>query len=73
MTDCNQIFFPAVNDEIPDINFRENGYLYLAGHRSKHVLEQNNATQLSCGADWMDLLNATQLGALSHRDIDYDI
>jgi hypothetical protein len=52
----------AVDGEIPDINFRENGYLYLSNYKGKEILERNNATQRSCGADWIDLLSPRELG-----------
>jgi heme/copper-type cytochrome/quinol oxidase subunit 2 len=41
--------------EIPDVQFHENGYLYLASEKGKKALEKNNSIQKECGVDWMDL------------------
>ena len=57
----------AVDGDIPDINFRENGYLYLSNDKGKELLERNNATQKSCGADWIDLLTPRELGDKSNQ------
>lgn len=51
----------AVNGEVPDIQFHENGYLFLGGDKSKHILETNLKTQKECGADWIEGLNKAQL------------
>jgi glycine/D-amino acid oxidase-like deaminating enzyme len=52
----------AVDDDIPEIGFHENGYLFLAGdERGRDVLERNHATQTSCGAD-VTLLDVETLG-----------
>ncbi len=52
----------AVDGEsIPDVQFHENGYLFLAGTNSKHILETNMKTQHECGANWIDLLSNKQL------------
>ena len=52
----------AVDDEIPDVQLHQHGYLFLANTSSgKQVLEDNNRLQRSCGVDWIDLLTPTQL------------
>ncbi|RYH26380.1 FAD-binding oxidoreductase, partial [archaeon] len=51
----------AVDGEIPDLQFHENGYLFLTGDKSKHVMLENYQTQRECGADWMKLLNKEQM------------
>lgn len=51
----------SVNGEVPDLQFHENGYLFLSGERSKHVLEANYKTQRECGADWMTLMDGSAL------------
>ena len=58
------LFFSAVNGEIPNINFRENGYLYLADYKGKNQLEKNNKIQRSCGVDWIDLFTSKELGKI---------
>ena len=52
----------AVDDEIPDVQLHQHGYLFLANTSSgKQVLEDNNRLQRSCGVDWIDLLTSSQL------------
>ncbi|MFI4986506.1 MAG: NAD(P)/FAD-dependent oxidoreductase, partial [Alphaproteobacteria bacterium] len=41
----------AVDDEVPQVSFRESGYLFLASEAGRAVLEQNHATQRAHGAD----------------------
>jgi glycine/D-amino acid oxidase-like deaminating enzyme len=42
----------AVDGDTPELGFKENGYLFLAGDdRGREVLERNHATQVSCGAE----------------------
>ncbi|HLI12489.1 MAG TPA: FAD-binding oxidoreductase [Alphaproteobacteria bacterium] len=41
----------AVDGEVPQISFRENGYLFLASESGRAVLEQNHAVQKAHGAD----------------------
>jgi len=42
----------AVDDDIPEIGFHENGYLFLAAdQRGADVLSRNHATQIACGAE----------------------
>ena len=44
-------FREIVGDEdAPDLNLIENGYLFLASENGKAVLEQNHAAQTKCGA-----------------------
>ena len=52
----------AVDDEIPDLQLHQHGYLFLANTTSgQQILEDNNRLQRSCGADWIDLLTPSQL------------
>ena len=52
----------AVEGDLPDLQFHENGYLFLAGNnKGKDILEQNNKLQRSCGADWIHLMSPEQL------------
>lgn len=49
-------------EEPPDLNFRENGYLFLANTDSgKAVLDANHLVQSDAGANWMELLGPTEL------------
>jgi FAD-dependent oxidoreductase domain-containing protein 1 len=41
----------AVDDERPDIQLREHGYLYLAGAEGAAQLRQTHALQRACGSD----------------------
>lgn len=50
-----------VDETVPDLNFAENGYLYLAGTPEQaQVLRANHETQLGCGADIV-LLSPSEL------------
>jgi FAD-dependent oxidoreductase domain-containing protein 1 len=44
-----------------DVQFHENGYLFLA--TQPDVLTANHTIQRQCGVDWMDLLDSTELKA----------
>ncbi len=50
----------AVDGEVPDVGFREKGYLFLAGEAGWPVLQDNRALQESLGAD-NALLEAAEL------------
>jgi FAD-dependent oxidoreductase domain-containing protein 1 len=54
-----------VDGEIPDVQFHESGYLYLAGTKAQHILEENNRIQRTCGVDWIDLYTPKQLSKLN--------
>lgn len=41
----------AVDGEVPDVGFKERGYLLMATPEMLPVMQQNNAVQLECGAD----------------------
>lgn len=43
----------SVADEVPDVQFHENGYLFLATNSTS--LAENHAVQRQCGVDWVDL------------------
>jgi hypothetical protein len=51
----------AVDDEVPDVQFQERGYLYLASQQGVEMLLSNHKTQKECGCDWMALLSPEQL------------
>eukprot|EP01031_Cornospumella_fuschlensis_P003543 gene3543-4410_t len=51
----------AVDGEVPDLQFHENGYLFLTGDKSKPIMLENYETQRSCGANWMKLLNKDEM------------
>jgi FAD-dependent oxidoreductase domain-containing protein 1 len=44
------------NVEVPDVQFHESGYLFLASQDG--VLRDNNRIQQNCGVDWMQTLSA---------------
>lgn len=47
-----------VNDEIPNVQYHEIGYLFLAkGEHNKKALEDNHKVQLECGAYWLKTLD----------------
>jgi FAD-dependent oxidoreductase domain-containing protein 1 len=49
-------------DDPPDIQLKENGYLFLATKGiGEEVLTENNAIQRRQGADWIDVLSQEQL------------
>ena len=50
----------AVDDEVPDVGFREAGYLFLASASGLPVLRSNHAVQLACGVD-VALLSPSEL------------
>lgn len=51
-----------VDDDVPEIGFHENGYLFLADDaRGERILRQNHDTQRACGAD-VELLDPDGLG-----------
>ena len=55
----------------PDLNFCENGYLYLAStEKQEQVLRINHETQLSCGADIVLLDTADIASAFPHLNVD---
>jgi glycine/D-amino acid oxidase-like deaminating enzyme len=47
----------------PDLQFREQGYLFLASEAGEPTLRRNVATQRSCGVDWTTLLSPSDLRA----------
>jgi FAD-dependent oxidoreductase domain-containing protein 1 len=47
------------NNELPDVQFHENGYLFLA--TQPETLLKNHETQRSCGIDWMKIYNPQEL------------
>lgn len=52
----------AVDDIAPEVDFRENGYLFLATEPGRGILERNHALQTRLGAD-IELLQADALAA----------
>lgn len=58
----NNISKLQVDDEIPDIQYHQHGYLFLASDdKSSHNLRQNVKLQKSMGADWIDVLEPKEL------------
>ena len=52
-------------DQEDEIAFKPNGYLFLGStEESKRILHTNNATQRSCGVDWIHMADAKQLSEL---------
>ena len=47
----------------PDVQFREQGYLFLASPDGEATLRRNHATQQACGVDWTTLLGPAELAA----------
>ena len=45
----------------PDVQFKEQGYLFLASPQGEATLRRNHATQRSCGVDWTTLLSPAEL------------
>lgn len=43
----------SVDGVQPDVQFKEYGYLFLAGERSRNIIDQNHSQQVACGADWI--------------------
>lgn len=50
----------AVDDIVPDVAWRENGYLFLASAAGRDILERNHTLQTRLGAD-IELLDAAAL------------
>jgi len=50
-----------VDGDVPDVQFHEHGYLFLAGAQSRNILIENQRTQVANGADWIELLETNQL------------
>lgn len=52
----------ALDDgEVPNIQFRENGYLFLGKESDQGVLTDNNKAQAACGADWHTLMRQNEM------------
>ena len=48
-----------------DISFKPHGYMFLAANQDqKKILETNNATQRSCGVDWIHLAESEELSGV---------
>lgn len=52
----------TVDDAAPEVDFRENGYLFLATDKGRETLRHNHATQTRLGAE-VDLLDARTLAS----------
>lgn len=48
-------------EEPPDLQFKEQGYLFLASEQGEATLRRNHATQRAEGVDWMRLLDPDEL------------
>lgn len=51
-----------VDDEAPDLGFRDTGYLFLATESGMEAMRENHETQVACGAQ-VALLNPAELTA----------
>lgn len=51
----------AINGVVPDFQFHEHGYLFLASPNGQKVMEQTNKIQRESGATWVDLLSPSEL------------
>lgn len=51
----------SVDGVKPDLQFKEYGYLFLAGERSRHIIDQNHSQQIACGADWIKKYESNDL------------
>ncbi len=51
-----------VDDEAPDLGFRDTGYLFLATESGMEAMRENHETQVACGAE-VALLNPAELTA----------
>ena len=51
----------SVDGVKPDVQFKEYGYLFLAGERSRHIIDQNHSQQVACGADWIKKYESSDL------------
>ena len=45
----------------PDLQLKEQGYLFLASESGERTLRRNVETQRSCGVDWTTLLTPTEI------------
>jgi len=53
-----------VDDDVPEFNFRQTGYLYLAStEEQRKDLIERNLIQRQCGIDYTELMDAAQLKA----------
>eukprot|EP01035_Chromulina_nebulosa_P008381 gene8381-11355_t len=51
----------SVDGVKPELQFKEYGYLFLAGERSRHIIDQNHSQQIACGADWIKKYESNDL------------
>ena len=54
--------YVEVNDEAPDLGFRDTGYLFLATESGMAAMRENHEVQVACGAE-VALLNPAELTA----------
>ena len=61
----------AVDDDRPDLNFHQGGYLFLAATAAQErILRENHAVQVACGADVV-LWDVDELkGAFPHLNVE---
>jgi glycine/D-amino acid oxidase-like deaminating enzyme len=50
-------------ENAPDLQLREQGYLFLASEAGEPTLRRNVATQRACGVDWTTLLSPAEMAA----------
>lgn len=48
-------------ESAPDLQFKEQGYLFLASEAGEPTLRRNVATQRACGVDWTTLLSPAEM------------
>lgn len=51
----------GADDDAIDLQFKEQGYLFLSSEAGEPTLRQNQATQASCGVDWTHLMEPDAL------------
>jgi len=51
----------ASQDEVPDLQFCEGGYLFLGTENSVTTMVENNSVQHGCGCDWINLMDRRAL------------
>ena len=53
----------CLDNDPPDLQFKENGYLILGSESGSSKLLEIHDIQKSCGANWMQLFNSHELSS----------